>query len=166
MGGHGPPRKSDDTRARRNKTAGSLRVVENVEPVAQPNLPPLYVLVVEGRGRDKRVSRRKVAWPAQTRVWWQMWSDSPLSDDFTSTDWSELLDTARLHAEYWMGNSKVAPELRQRVAKFGATPEDRVRLRIQFAMAKNAENQPSRTPVPEQSGESDAAPRGPRKLTG
>ena len=68
-----------------------------------------------------------------------MWADSPLADDFTSTDWSELLDTATLHARLWMGVASVAPELRLRVAKFGATPEDRARLRITFAQADEAE---------------------------
>lgn len=170
MAGHGPGRKDDDKRARRNKDAPALRVVENVEPTQQPKLPQLMLQYLDVLGN---VRRRRVAWPAQTKAWWQMWADSPLSDDFTSTDWSELLDTARLHAEFWCGNTKVAAELRQRVAKFGATPEDRVRLRIQFAMAKNAENpSPPRTPTaqhPEQSGDNagaDATPRGPRRLTG
>jgi hypothetical protein len=98
-----------------------------------------------------------------------MWADSPLSDDFTSTDWSELLDTARLHAAFWFGDNSVAAELRLRVAKFGATPEDRVRLRIQFAMAKNAENRPPGTPGPTSKGavaDADEQPRGPRRLVG
>jgi hypothetical protein len=33
----------------------------------------------------------------------------------------------------WSGNGSVAAELRLRVAKFGATPEDRLRLRMQIA---------------------------------
>jgi hypothetical protein len=80
-----------------------------------------------------------VNWPDVTREWWAMWAVSPLSSEFTATDWSELRDTARLHALYWMGDVKVAPELRLRVAKFGATPEDRQRLRILFAQADDAE---------------------------
>jgi hypothetical protein len=48
----------------------------------------------------------------------------------TDTDWDFLLDTALLHARYWEGDEKVAAELRLRVAKFGATPEDRARLRM------------------------------------
>jgi hypothetical protein len=73
---------------------------------------------------------------------WRMWQDSPLSADFTSSDWSFLLDTAVLHADFWSGESRVAGELRQRVAKFGATPEDRARLRITFAAADEAEDKP------------------------
>jgi hypothetical protein len=68
-----------------------------------------------------------------------MWADSPLSTEFTSTDWSELLDTALLHARVWQGELKYLPELRLRTAKYGATPEDRARLRIQFAQADEAE---------------------------
>jgi hypothetical protein len=49
------------------------------------------------------------------------------------------MDTATLHAALWEGNLSVAPELRLRVAKFGATMEDRARLRIQFAAADDAD---------------------------
>ncbi len=68
-----------------------------------------------------------------------MWRDSPLSSEFTASDWSFLADTALLHARLWMGQTTVAPELRLRVAKFGATPEDRARLRITFAQADEAD---------------------------
>ncbi|WP_228513886.1 hypothetical protein [Frondihabitans sp. VKM Ac-2883] len=78
-------------------------------------------------------------WPQITLEWWQMWADSPLSVDFTSTDWSELRDTALIHARFWKGDIKLAGELRLRTAKFGATPEDRARLRITFAQAEEAE---------------------------
>ena len=45
-----------------------------------------------------------------------------------------------LHANLWgNGDTSVLPELRIRVAKFGATPEDRARLRMQFAEADEAD---------------------------
>jgi hypothetical protein len=69
-----------------------------------------------------------------------MWGRSAQSELFTESDWSELLDTALLHARLWRGEVSVAPELRLRVAKFGATPEDRARLRIQFAQADEADS--------------------------
>lgn len=68
-----------------------------------------------------------------------MWGRSPQSELFTESDWSELLDTACFHARLWRGEVSVGPELRLRVAKFGATPEDRARLRIQFAQADEAD---------------------------
>jgi hypothetical protein len=70
-----------------------------------------------------------------TQRWWTVWVESPLSDDFTSTDWLYLTERAVLVDDYWKGDRKVAAEIRQRQAKFGATPEDRARLRIFFADA-------------------------------
>lgn len=72
-------------------------------------------------------------WPAATRDWWSTWRRSPQAQTFTATDWDFLLDTAVLHAEYWGGDLKVAGELRLRVAKFGATPEDRARLKLEVS---------------------------------
>ena len=110
-----------------------MRVID-APPVEQPSLPTFEV---EADG--KLVEFR---WPARTVEWWAMWRDSPLAADFTATDWSELLDTAVLHAKFWTGGSiKYAAEIRLRVAKFGATPEDRARLRITFAQADSLDGQ-------------------------
>lgn len=111
-----------------------MRVI-TAAPVAQPDLPS-FDIQVETHGA---FTTQEFSWPERTRQWWQMWADSPLSADFTSTDWSELLDTALLHARLWNGDIKVAAELRLRTAKYGATPEDRARLRIQFAHADEAD---------------------------
>lgn len=72
-------------------------------------------------------------WPRWTRRWWETWRRSPQASTFTDTDWDFLLETALLHAAYVGGNLTVAAELRLRVAKFGATPEDRMRLRLSIA---------------------------------
>lgn len=88
-----------------------------------------------------------------------MWRDSPQAEHFGSTDWSFLLDTAILHAQLWgNGDTSALSELRIRVAKFGATPEDRARLRMQFADADAAD---SKRPV---SGESARERRGQIKV--
>lgn len=130
MAGRGPAPKDPNRRARTNKDPVPLRVI-HAEPVQQPELPD-FEIEVDGELVE-------FVWPQRTREWWRMWAESPLSNDFTQTDWSELLDTAILHARLWKGDHKVAPELRLRVAKFGATPEDRARLRITFAQADEAE---------------------------
>lgn len=109
-----------------------MRVI-TATPDKQPALPALW-FYDESTGKKKRF-----AWPARTKAWWKMWAESPLSTEFTANDWSELLDTALLHARFWSGNLSLAGELRLRVAKFGATPEDRARLRITFAQADQAE---------------------------
>lgn len=107
-----------------------LRVI-HAEPIEQPGLPEFDVQVKV----DGDLISQEFEWPERTREWWRMWNESPLSADFTQTDWDFLLDTAVLHARFWNGLMSVAPELRLRVAKFGATPEDRARLRITFAQA-------------------------------
>jgi hypothetical protein len=74
----------------------------------------------------------EITWPEQTLRWWRTWRTSPQAQTLTATDWDFLIDTALLHARFWKGDEKVAAELRLRVAKFGATPEDRMRLRLQI----------------------------------
>lgn len=120
MAGRGPVRKPDDQRARRNKDIIPLRVVE-VMPSPQPDLPA---------GID---------WHPQVLIWWTIWGDSELAADFTDVEWNYLAETALIQNEFWNGDMKVASELRLRAAKFGATPEDRARLRIQVVSASEAE---------------------------
>lgn len=139
MAGRGPAPKDPSRRARSNADPIPLRVLPSAR-VAQPDLPTFNVAVT----RDGEIEYERFEWPMRTREWWQMWADSPLSADFTSTDWSELLDTALLHAKFWSGQLALASELRLRVAKFGATPEDRARLRITFAAADDAEEKRER----------------------
>ncbi len=73
-----------------------------------------------------------IDWPIPTQRWWLTWRKSSQAQTWTPTDWDFLLDTAILHARFWNGDTKAAAELRLRVAKFGATPEDRMRLRLQI----------------------------------
>lgn len=134
MPGRGPAPKPVAKRARRNAEPSHMKVIE-AAPTSQPELPDFDVPAPDTGEMGS------FAWPARTREWWRMWADSPLSADFTQTDWDFLMDTARIHAAYWLGELKLAAELRLRVAKFGATPEDRARLRISFAQADEAEEQ-------------------------
>lgn len=71
-------------------------------------------------------------WHPATLAWWSTWSTSPQAHMFTVTDWAFLQETAYIADAFYYGNMSVASELRLRVAKFGATPEDRSRLRLQF----------------------------------
>jgi hypothetical protein len=89
-------------------------------------------------------------WPEQTRSWWKTWRESPQAQMFTETDWSFLLDTAVLHAEFWLGDRSVAAELRLRAAKFGATPEDRLRLKLAVGDPPHGSDKP--TPSARQTG--------------
>lgn len=130
MAGFGPAPKDPGRRARRNVSPVATTILR-FEPGVQPDLPSFDV---EGEG-----DLAEFAWPAATRDWWAMWGASAQAETFTASDWSFLLDTALLHARLWSGNLNAATELRLRVAKFGATPEDRARLRMQFAQADEAD---------------------------
>jgi hypothetical protein len=113
MAGRGPAPKDPATRRRRNVSSVPTITLTVDDQTRGPDLPDGF------------------SWPEQTRRWWETWRKSPQAQAMTDTDWDFLLDSALLHAELWNGNGSVAAELRLRVAKFGATPEDRARLRIQ-----------------------------------
>lgn len=124
MAGRGPAPKPQGRRARRNADTIAPTILR-FEEAAQPELRQLP-------GGEE--------WSPATREWWRMWAASPQAELFGPTDWDFLLDTALIHNEVWGGlNLNRLPELRIRVAKFGATPEDRARLRMQFAEADEAD---------------------------
>lgn len=113
----GPAPKPAERRARRNKDPIPHTVLEFRRAV-QPDLP-------DG-----------VDWHPQTREWWAMWGRSAQAATFSESDWDFLADTALMHHALWSKQQwTLAAEVRLRVAKFGATPEDRARLRMVFADA-------------------------------
>lgn len=116
MAGTGPAPKDPSRRVRRHADPVPGTRLQFVR-AEQPELP------------------EDVAWHPRTRVWWAMWGESPQAEHFMASDWDFLLDTALMHSQFWMGDVKLAAELRLRVAKYGATPEDRARLRMHFADA-------------------------------
>jgi hypothetical protein len=117
MAGHGPAPKPAGRRARTNQDTKPTTILRFLQTDA-PDLPD------------------DVEWHARTCDWWAMWSASPQAETFTASDWSFLLDTALMHHAMWSkGQWTLAAEVRLRVAKFGATPEDRARLRMVFADA-------------------------------
>jgi len=135
MAGRGPTPKDPNKRARANKDIIPLRTVL-VEPVLQPDLPEFDV---EVRPKDGEPYMVPFVWPVATRGWWAQLGLHPLAGEFIETDWSYLMDTALIHAAFWRGRIEQASELRLREAKYGFTPEDRLRLRIQFAEVAGAE---------------------------
>lgn len=70
-------------------------------------------------------------WHPQTVKFWDSLRRSPLTANEDDLSWSVLLDTALMHHAMWMrGRWDFAAELRLRLAKYGATPEDKMRLRV------------------------------------
>ncbi|MCI2958240.1 hypothetical protein MN032_11075 [Agromyces atrinae] len=82
-------------------------------------------------------------WHTATQRWWDNWRRSPQGVRMlTDPDWDYLLDTALLHHLMWQTggrNSERASEIRLRVAAFGATPADRLRLRIEVEVPTGEE---------------------------
>lgn len=119
MGGKGSGPRPADRRVSKDHTPAT---VLPFHPSSQPALPA------------------DVEWHEATVAWWAMWGRAPQSAFFVESDWSFLLDTAVMHHAFWAHhNMNLAGELRLRVAKFGATPEDRARLRMVFADADEAD---------------------------
>jgi len=69
-------------------------------------------------------------WHERTVAWWDNWRRSAQAKLFLPTDWDVLAETALMHTRLWNGEVSVAPELRLRVAKWGATVEDRSRMKM------------------------------------
>lgn len=125
MAGRGPASKGTRSRARdQRRLDAEMTAVQSDGELHGPALP------------DETFD-----WPDATQLWWETWRRSPQAQAFTETDWSFLLDTAILHMAFWDGDRSVAGELRLRAAKFGATPEDRARLKIAIGEPKPTEQQ-------------------------
>lgn len=132
MAGYGPAPKEPSRRARRNKDEVSTTRLQFQRGQA-PDLPG------------------EIDWHPRTRTWWRVWQESSLSELMSAVDWEDMLDTALLHHQYWAnGHWTLAAEIRLRVARFGGTPADRLRLRIQWADADQKDaDVPQTGPVPE-----------------
>lgn len=97
--------------------------------VRGPDLPEL-------RMEDEYGESFYFIWPERTREWWAGWRTSPQAMVMYDSDWEHMLETALLHARFWGGTAKttemvsLAGEIRRRVASFGSTFEDRLKLRI------------------------------------
>lgn len=117
-----PSQMANASRARAEK--GKIRTVTD-EPCEAPTFPEFMPDGTE--------------WPDHTLDWWDSWSTNPLTADYRMSDWLDLIDCAAIHGRMWQGDYKAAAELRLRMARHGATREDRARLRIVFATADETE---------------------------
>ncbi|MDX2575885.1 hypothetical protein PV332_10375 [Streptomyces scabiei] len=123
MAGRGPAPKDPSKRRRRNAMEPETVVVNDGE-LRGPELPEGALGVDEDTGDV-------VAWHPMTQLWWAAWRKSPMAQTFGETDWLFLIDTALMHHTMWAkGRWEFASEVRLRAAKFGATPEDRARLKL------------------------------------
>jgi len=122
MGSRGPTPKDNAVRNNKHDYAVEL------SPEAQPGRPLPKTLPVSSAGAKR---------------FWKTWSESPQSATWMETDWAELEITTLLVDQLYLGDTKLAGEIRQRVAKWGATNEDRARLRMSFEKKPEGPSQPS-----------------------
>lgn len=123
MAGRGPAPKDPAKRRRRNATDPATTLTPDDE-LRGPELPDGVLGVDEDTGQI-------VEWHPRTLAWWESWRTSPMAQTFVATDWDFLIDTALMHHTMWArGRWEFASEVRLRAAKFGATPEDRARLKL------------------------------------
>jgi hypothetical protein len=122
MAGRGPAPAAQRTRERDNKD--TIKLVSDGKKRGTA-LPPLWQ------------HGKRTKWHPRTIAWWNHWRLSPQAVRMmTEPDWDFLLDTALMHHEMWTnGRWELAAEVRLRVQKFGATPEDRSRLRVEIGVA-------------------------------
>lgn len=144
MAGNGPA--PAERRQRKDKTPQRDRLSAPKELMG-PDLPEIETIMYEFEnglkvavipkemlGGDDYVPYKAYVqtngWHPRTHAWWEAWRAAPQAKKmFTDPDWDFLLDTAVLHHAMWhLGETRHAAEIRLRVAKFGATYEDRQRL--------------------------------------
>lgn len=129
MAGNGPPKSERRSRERDNVQRDMIRSGGKISGYDLPD----DVLPFKSNNPDHRDYEVREEWHPQTVRWWKNWRESPqASRMLTMVDWDYMLDTALLHHQMWMSggkNSERAAEIRLRVAAFGATLADRLRLR-------------------------------------
>jgi hypothetical protein len=117
-----PIPKPKGQRARRNAdTAQQIELV--FEPGEKPELPTVYM--------DFEGGLHEIRWSPLTLDWWKNWCECPQATIFSRSDWQSLLTTAFVADRFYTTwEVRYATELRAREAAFGATPVDRLRLRM------------------------------------
>lgn len=125
MAGHGPPPAQSKRR-------------RNADPV--PVQTVIADGVVHGFDLPEGVLPDDQAWHPQTVALWEALRRSPLLAEEPELGWQFLIDTALMHHTMWAkGRWEFASEVRLRLAKYGATPEDRMRLRVKVTTPEQAE---------------------------
>lgn len=131
MGGLGPVPK--ESRQRDRDTPVREMVIADGK-IGGFDLPDDVLPVITNENSPRFGEREE--WNPQTVRWWTNWRMSPQATRMlTGPDWDYMLDTALMHHQMWESggkNSERAAEIRLRVAAFGATPADRLRLKLEI----------------------------------
>lgn len=143
MAGNGPAPKEKRSRSRDQLTRDIVKADGKIGGFDLPEdvLPPIKIEGEVQLTPDGEIMREE--WNKATVRWWRRWRESPQAIKMmTGPDWDFLLDTALLHHQMWESggkNSERAAEIRLRAAKFGATPEDRLRIKLEVEVPNGEE---------------------------
>jgi len=126
----GKPRKPDGERLRRNK------------PI-YPDVPLEWDGEVRGTPLPKKVAGQPYDWCDQTKEWWFALRRSEVAMVCLPSDWFFLLDTALIYDKMWRNAGQIsaaelrglANEFRIRMAEYGDTWQNRLKLRIKIKSA-------------------------------
>lgn len=126
MAGHGPPPKASRSR-KRDSEAREAELTPIVDDGQLHGAPLPEGVLPDGQ-----------EWHPQTLALWESLRRNPLLADEPDLGWQFLIDTALMHHTMWSkGRWEFASEVRLRVAKYGATPEDRMRLKVKITTQKD-----------------------------
>lgn len=101
-------------------------------------------------------------WHPQTRLWWDMWRRHEIAPFLEDSDWSVLLNTAVLHSEFWFGTLPPTQmvsyhaEMRRVTSMFGATVEDRLKLRMKFVDSEEGTPEKTKDGTPKKTSNYEA----------
>jgi hypothetical protein len=134
VAGNGPPPAESRSRARDNSTRTIIRSDGKLAGFDLRDLPEEFLpMMPKSEWADENTPEREPWHPATLR-WWDNWRASPQASRMTTDpDWDYMLDTALMHHVSWQSggrNSERFAEIRIRVANFGATYADRLKLRL------------------------------------
>ncbi|MFE3579409.1 phage terminase small subunit [Streptomyces vinaceus] len=107
-----------------------------------------------GAGAGRELPKALGISTSGAKRFWKTWASAPQTEGWMDTDWAELEIVTKLVDAFYLGDMKLAGEIRQRVGKWGATTEDRARLRMSFD--KQVEEEATCAPEPASPTDMDA----------
>jgi len=115
------------------------------------------ILVPDKRLRGPRLPS-DIVWPRATKLWWETWRRSPQAQIMVDTDWSAMLEAARMHRLLWSETADelkpgeaaaLSRELHRITANYGLTYCDRLKLRIRIDGETEENSSRVESPPPE-----------------
>lgn len=126
-----------------------------------PNVPYTKVPPVKPPSRRAIVVdevTRQVALLTATRAWWRVISQMPHCQLWSPSDWLFAAETAVIVDDFYRGDTRLAPEMRQRERAMGTTVDARAAMRIRYV-------DPDRAPQPVAAGQQTSAAAAPSRVT-